>query len=222
MRKKALNILVLHAFLAGFIVWSIPTFAGNTVIFGEPELLPDFKLLDHNDKAFTKLNFKNQWSLMFFGYTSCPDVCPATLGILDTASSMINSKTGKNELPVKVIMVSLDPIRDTPEKLKEYIKYFNKDFIAVTGNKRSEVVLLTYPLGVDFDFEDAKTNLPIEDYDKLTKEDDYLVNHFGGIFIVDPMERVTAIVLPPHDPDKLASLFQYIRKTSSNDQEASK
>lgn len=220
MTKRVTGVLVI-SFSLWALMWSHTIIAGNVMIFGDPELLPKFALLDHNTQPFTKTNFQNQWSLMFFGYTSCPDVCPTTLGVLDTASSMINSKPDKDKFPVKVIMVSLDPVRDTPKKLKEYIKYFNNDFVAVTGVNNGEVIRLTHPIGVEFDFEDSKTNLPIEDYEKLTKDDDYLVHHFGGIFVIDPMAQVTAIVFPPHDPEKLVSLFRYIRDTYAKDQKNS-
>ena len=190
-----------------------PTFAGNVMLFGNPETLPEFVLLDQNGNSFTKQELEKQWSLIFFGYTSCPDVCPTTLGVLDTVTSLIKAKPGKDNLPVKSIFVSLDPVRDTPRVLRDYIKYFNDDFVAVTGKNNSDIDRLTYPIGVKYDFEDIKTNLPIEDVSKLSKDSEYLVNHFAGIFIIDPSARVAAIVFPPHEAEQFIKIFTFIRQS---------
>lgn len=180
-------------------------------VFEDPRKLPEFSLLDQDNQPFTKQRLEEQWSIIFFGYTSCPDVCPTTLGVMDGASSLIKADPGDDNLPTQFIFVSVDPVRDTPLRLKEYIKYFNTDFIAATGKSNNDVDQLSKPMGAIYDFEDIKTNLPIRDVSKLSEGGGYLVNHFAGIYIIDPSARIAAVIFPPHDEKRFARIFRIIR-----------
>ena len=88
-----------------------------------------FTLVDHNGKPFTQENLKGKYTLLYFGYTFCPDVCPTELSILAEALNQI----GELRKQVRVVMVSVDPERDTPEALKEYMSNFGPEFIGLTG-----------------------------------------------------------------------------------------
>ena len=181
-------------------------------VLENPRLLPEFTLLDQNGKSFTRAQLKNQWSVIFFGYTSCPDVCPTTLGVMDTAASLINAKPTQNNQPVRFIFASVDPVRDTPAHLKEYIKYFNSDFIAITGKNNTDIDRLSTPIGATYNYEDTKTSQPIRDMSTLSKDGEYLVNHFAGIYIIDPSASVSAVVSPPHDAERFTKVFTIIRR----------
>lgn len=190
--------------------------AGNTMVFGVPEPLPEFALIDQNGKPFTKLELEKQWSFMSFGYTSCPDACPTTLGVMETVFDLIKAESSNDDYPVKSILVSLDPVRDTPQHLKEYIQYFGDNFLGVTGIDNNDLNRLAYPIGVEYGFVDTKTNLPIEDISTLSKDREYLLSHFSGVFIIDPSARVAAIVFPPHEAEGFVKIFTFIRQSSVN------
>lgn len=91
----------------------------------------DFRLLDHQGKARTLADFKGKAVLLFFGYTHCPDVCLTTLSEL----AMVQKKLGGDAARVQVLFVTLDPARDTPEKLASFVTYFDKDFLALYGDE---------------------------------------------------------------------------------------
>jgi len=194
-----------------------PILAGNIVIYDEPRNLPKFTLIDHDGKSFTRTALEKQWSLVFFGYTSCPDVCPMTLGVLERVMGLIKADAVVGKSKVRVIFASLDPLRDTPKILKDYIGYFGDNFIGITGENKGEIDKLTGPIGMKYDFEDAKTNEPIMNVSELSAEKEYLVNHFSGIFIIDPKARMSAVVYPPHDEKRLVKILSFIYKSYMNE-----
>jgi len=154
--------------------------------------LPDFTFVDHNEQEFKKENFLGKWSLVFFGYTNCPDVCPTSLSILDKVARDKNTPDD-----VQYIFASVDPKRDTPKILKEYVDYFNEKFIGVTGESE-ELNKFKEPLGV------------IYDYEGDTNSDDYIVNHFAAIYIIDPSGKQRAYILPPHKVSQVGKAFRLI------------
>ncbi len=90
----------------------------------------DFALFDHHGNKRTLADFRGQAVLLFFGYTHCPDVCLTTLSDL----SMVKQRLGNDAARVQVLFVTLDPARDTPEKLAGFVTYFDKDFLALYGD----------------------------------------------------------------------------------------
>jgi len=104
----------------------------GAVVLDQPRIFSDFELLDHRGETFNIARMQDIWTIVFFGFTNCPDICPTTLAILnDTYSKMKDSEKER----LQIVMISLDSERDTVEKLAEYVPYFNKEFIGVTGNK---------------------------------------------------------------------------------------
>ncbi len=99
------------------------------------KVLQPFKLTDHNNTVFDENRLQNKWNFVFFGYTSCPDVCPTTLFVLNSIHKLLSDETGNAPDDIQVVFISVDPARDTPEKLAEYVTYFNKDFISATADK---------------------------------------------------------------------------------------
>lgn len=160
-------------------------------IISPPITLPDTNLIDQEGSPFHLKSLKGHWSLLFFGYTHCPDICPTTLTNMNQVA-----KTAGNE-DIKYIFVTLDPQRDTPEKLKEYVHYFNTDFIALTGDKKN-IDQLAEAVGVIYEFSNNDSN-------------SYEVNHYSAILVVDPQGRLRAHILPPHPASKMVNVITKIR-----------
>jgi len=110
--------------------------------------LPDFTLIDQHGKTLTKSALIGHWTYLYFGYTHCPDVCPTTLTALAAMDKLMHGKIADKDRP-EVIFISVDPARDTPATLAEYVPYFNPRFVGATGSP-AQLESLTKPLGINF------------------------------------------------------------------------
>lgn len=174
----------------------VPEGFPGTVLPGG-KALPEFSLQDDQGQPFVPASLLGKWTLMFFGYTHCPDVCPTTLGTLKNAwDELSQSAAGVEDL--QVVFVSVDPERDTLEHLQEYVDYFDPAFSGVTGSP-DELMTLSRSLGAIY----AKT--------KPDDNGDYLVDHTAAIFVIDPQGRFSALLSPPHDAGKIASAMATLR-----------
>jgi protein SCO1/2 len=157
--------------------------AGNT--------LPDFALLDQEGAPADKTVFEGQWDVVFFGFTNCPDICPATMTVLGQAKRQLEAE-GLQPLP-RVVLVSVDPERDTPEAMARYIGYFGDDNLGLTG-ELAEVRKLTDALGIFF----QKAG---------DEEAAYVVDHSTVVLVIDPQGRLKALFSTPHTvPDLVHDL----------------
>jgi protein SCO1 len=156
--------------------------------------LPEIALIDHDGRAFTTANLRGDFHLLFFGFTNCPDVCPLTLQLLSSAVERIAAAAG--EAP-QVVFVSVDPQRDTPERIRQYVHAFNPSFLGVTGDDAALAPLLS-ALGVA---------VQRHEHDGAH----YNVVHNGTVYLVGPRSEVIAVSSPPHDPHQLARDFGNIR-----------
>ena len=153
--------------------------------------LPDFSLIDQRGAPFGPRNFDGHWSLMFFGYTNCPDFCPTTLVTL--AAMEKNLRAGHVSGP-QVVFISVDAKRDTPQQLAKYVPYFDPTFIGVTASDQPTIEALARKLGV------AVALVPSPD-------GGYTVDHSGAIFVVDPAGKIAAILTGPFTADALQADF---------------
>src|SRR2546425_7840579 len=113
-------------------------------LFPDPKPLTAFALTDDNNRVFDLARLKGKWSFLFFGFTHCPDVCPTTLAVLAPARENLAKNTaGAEDLPF--VFVSVDPNRDTPGKLRQYVEYFDATFLGVTGDKPQIAKLARQP-----------------------------------------------------------------------------
>jgi protein SCO1/2 len=160
----------------------------NATILSPSRELPSFRLIDQDGRALAPDFLQGQWSLVFFGFTHCPDVCPTTLA---TLARMRKQLTGleSTEQP-RVVFVSVDPERDTPPRLKEYVRFFDPGFIGATGTP-DEVQKVAKAFSVPF----MKVPLP---------GGGYTVDHGAGVFVIAPSGRIVAYASPPLVPDVLA------------------
>ena len=135
---------------------------------------------------------------MFFGYTHCPDVCPLAMQVMKNVwNNPELKKLTENNL--KMIFVSVDPDRDTPELLKSYVQYYNPKFIGVTG-KAEQIDNITGQLGILYGFDDPNEN------------GDYNVSHSGQIILIDPQGNMRGVFSPPLNPLSIAKDFLAIKK----------
>ena len=106
------------------------TRANGLFLFETPRDPGAFLLTDHHGAPFTRDALTNRWTLIFFGFTHCPDICPTTLAELAELKAQLVD-TEANDL--QVVMLTVDPARDTPARLADYVPYFHPDFLGVTG-----------------------------------------------------------------------------------------
>jgi len=156
----------------------------GALVYEEPVILQPFSLMDHRGQTFTQENLKGQWSLIFFGFTACPDICPLTLTELSQFYRQLQEETpGDN---TSVIMVSVDPGRDSTEKLAQYMSSFHEDFIGLNGAyediagfaRQLFVAHEPPPAQVAADDPHAGHSMPA-----VT---DYLIDHSGNVLIINP------------------------------------
>lgn len=160
--------------------------------FGEhSRALPEFELIDQNNNKLTRSDFEGKWHLFFFGYTHCPDICPASLQTMADMVKLIDDRDVENSL--QVVFVSVDPARDTPEVLKPYIEYFNRDFIGASATPEA-LERLTGALGIAYFID--KTD---------AEQQDYEVGHSSGFLLINPEVEFSGLFSAPHDSGKIAN-----------------
>lgn len=142
------------------------------LIYPKKNRLPAFQFVNQDNHFFTNEHFFERWNLIFIGYTNCPDVCPNTLNQM---TQLYNSLDVETQKKFQFILLSVDPERDTPDHLKNYLDYFHEDFIGVSGDKTQ----------ID------KTVKALGGVYSLNKEEGefYTVDHSARIFIVGPEAR---------------------------------
>ncbi len=196
MRTKLLLICVALAAAAsgGFLAYVAGEAASEPpqtdgVILDQPRLIPEVSMRDHHGERWTPDQFEGDWTLVFFGFTNCPDVCPETMIKMNRVDSQL--RANGDVTPPRVLFVSVDPKRDTPDRLADYVPYFNEDFLGVTGN-REDIAKLSEAMGVPF-------MPPAEE-----GADDYLVDHGASLTLVGPDGHIRAFFTTPHDADRIA------------------
>ena len=166
----------------------------GTVVFEAPRSFQMAELTDHNGKIYNNGSQKGQWTLMYFGYTFCPDICPITLSQLNGMDKQLKQDNINLAQQMRYVLVSVDPRRDTVEKLKGYVPYFNKDFIGVTGEVKN-IHDLTVQLNMPY--------TPV-----LDPEDEfYLVDHGANLAIINPAGEYHGFIRPPLEPAKLTRIM---------------
>lgn len=157
------------------------------VLLDEPRPVRDFELLDEDAEAFGREQLEGHWTAIFPGFTNCPDICPTTLGVLRTAYETL----GDHVDSWQVIFLSVDPERDRPEALREYVGYFSEDFKALTGDKDT-IGQLAADLSVAYQYTPNENG-------------GYTVDHTAAIVLIDPQGRVAGFLQPPYRPDSLSA-----------------
>ncbi len=151
-----------------------------------PRRFSDFELTDHRGEPFTQESLKGKWTLIFFGYTHCPDICPVTMSML---GKVYKGMKPEEQQELQVVLASLDHERDTPESMAQYVSYFHPDFIGATGDQYKMLKLAT------------ELNVA---YAKMPRADgDYTIDHSGNVILINPYGHFHGYLRPPFEDGSL-------------------
>lgn len=192
-----IGVVLLVAFIGG--IWAALTIAPPQTTASEPQYryyqpypaareLSDFTFNRANGQTLTRADLNGHWTLVFLGYTHCPDICPTTLAALNKVYPQLT--TLSPELPVQIMFLSVDPNRDTPERLAAYKAYFNDDFIAATAD-HGQVFPFVRSIGMMYAISES------------TEADDYLVDHSGSIVVIGPDATARGRFKPQSSPGQV-------------------
>ncbi len=168
--------------------------AENATILPQPRQLAAFDLIDQDGRAFSVEQLRQGWTIVFFGFTQCPDVCPTTLTVLAQTKKQLADLPPAQQ--PRVLLISVDPERDTPAVLKPYVTFFDPTFRGATGTLEGVQQAAT-AFGVPY----QKMPLP---------GGGYTMDHGGGVFIVAPDGGLAAYSSAPHVADVLARDFRKV------------
>lgn len=202
-RKFFIILLILLLGLAAGVALYYFTHAQRTYNLSEQDMkhatllkqsrpLQSFSLLTMQGKPFTREMLKGQWSLVFFGFTHCPSICPTTLATLNQVYKKLEMG-GLKKLP-RVIFVSVDPERDRPEVLQKYLSHFNPHFLGITGDEK-QINLLAKDLGAVY--------MEVEGPDQ-----EYTIDHSATVFVINPKGDFYALFSSPEKADEMVADLQ--------------
>lgn len=173
-----------------------PELPEHARMLSTPRPIPAVPATDHTGAPFGAEDFQGHWTVAFFGFTYCPDICPTTLHLLAEARRMLDDLPQEDR--PQIMMISVDPGRDAPARLAEYVPYFHPEFrgLHVAAQHLPE---LTRSFGAAYAY------TPLGD-------DNYTVDHTASIFLVDRQGRVAAVFPTPHTAAGIASDLRRIIK----------
>lgn len=157
-------------------------------LLAPPRALPAFTLSDQNGATFTNAQLQGHWTLIFPGFTSCPDICPTTLAQLREVEKQLGESAGQ----LQVALLSIDPQRDTPEKLKLYVSSFSPRFIGLNAPE-PQLKELAQALGVAYVRVEGKS------------ADSYTMDHSAALILLNPQGQLAGFLTPPFDPALIAA-----------------
>ncbi|WP_346841416.1 SCO family protein [Metapseudomonas otitidis] len=156
------------------------------VLLPQPRTVPAISLTDQDGKPIAMNELKDKWSLLFFGYTFCPDICPTTLAQMRELKGLLPEAARDR---VRIVMVSVDPNRDTPQQLKQYLGYFDPTFLGATGELAS-IQKLANAVSIPF--------IPAD-----TSKENYTVDHSGNLVVIGPDGTQRGFIRAPLNNQKL-------------------
>ncbi len=187
-KKLIIGAVLGVALAAGTIVAlrsQVPDTPTSALVLPAPNPVPAFSLQNQYGEPVDQSVFEGQWDLVFFGFTHCPDICPATLQILASAKKVLADK-GSEPQP-RIVLVSVDPERDSPELMEQYVGHFGDGNLGLTGTLE-ETRKLTDGLGIYFE--------------KHTGDgDSYAVDHSAAVLVIDPDGGFHSLFSAPHVVD---------------------
>lgn len=161
-------------------------------LFPSPRVLPAFSLQQANGKPFTRTQLQGHWTLVFLGFTHCPDVCPTTLAQLASAQKQWAALPAATR--PRVLFVSADPERDSPQLLAQYAQAFHPDTLTATA-ALPRLQAFTRSLSLVF--------MKVPGSSGAT--DDYSIEHSAALVLLDPQARMAGVVQPPFDVKGIAA-----------------
>lgn len=198
-----LGLLLGQKFLGG--TPRLPWPPTQTITFyPQPRPLPRFSLRQSDGTQLVPGELNGHWTLVFLGFTFCPDVCPTTL--TDLAVAQRQWESVPESLRPRVLFVSVDPQRDPPARLGEYAHAFHKDTLAATADEPS---LERFATALGFVFQ----KVPGKNF--AQNPNDYSMDHSAGIAVLDPQGRLAGLIRPPLDPKAIAADLQQLTKVTA-------
>jgi protein SCO1/2 len=168
--------------------------ANGLYLMDPPRDFGEFALRDHRGQPFTPSALEGHWTLVFFGFTYCPDVCPTTMAFLD---QFVGELEGTEVEDTEVVMISVDPARDTVEQLATYVPFFNPDFTGVTGEFLD---LFRVATALNTPFRRAPG-----------QGDDYQVDHSANVVLINPRGHYHGFFKAPLDLAKMKVTYRAAR-----------
>ena len=151
-----------------------------------PRQLSGFHLINDQNMNFAIDDFKGRWSILFFGFTFCPDICPLTMKQLSNVKEELKDKANR----INFYLVSIDPDRDSPENLRMYLDNFDEEFIGLTG-EIDKIYKFSTQVNAPF--------FPVVN----SNEENYTVDHSGSLVLINPEGNYAGFFRAPHDQNKI-------------------
>ena len=192
----------------------------GVTIYPQARTLRDFQLLDQQGEFFTKVDLQGHWSLVFFGFTHCPDICPLTMAELGQFYAGLDFN---QDVKPRVLLVTVDPEQDNPESMAAYLANYNEEFIGLSGDPEqiSQLAAQLY-VGYGDAVESAAatataTATASHEHDARPAEDDaaqgnYLIEHSAHIAVINPQGDYYAVMRAPHRDQDLIKAFRELVK----------
>ena len=188
-KQAAIPYLLLTAALAGGLLWheseTVPGL-GRSVITGQADVGGPFRLTDQNGKAVSDADFRGRYMLIYFGYSFCPDVCPTTLSVMAQALDRLGGESRR----VTPIFITIDPERDTPQVLGDYMKAFGPNFVGLTGSAAA--------------IKDVEKKYRVYAVKKPLEKGGYGMDHSSVMYLMGPDGKMISFYDEAISPDDLA------------------
>lgn len=183
-------VLALLAGLIGFHYWQQQHEPEHTLLYPQARTLADFQLQSHTGSAVSREALYGQWTLAFVGYTYCPDICPLTLAQLAGVHEELQQHVAE---PLGIWFVSVDPNRDTPEQLANYVHYFDQAAVLGVTAGHDQLFPFVRQLGLMYAM-------------SSTTEEHYLVDHSASIVLINPQGQLVAMFKPELAPGRVPTV----------------
>lgn len=196
LKALSLGLIAAVAAIAGLVVASFVLDPGAPeagelsagTLLPQGRALPDFALVGGDGQPFTKAALDGKWSVIFVGFTHCPDICPNTLGLLKT----VHRQLAEQQRELQVVLLSVDPERDSPEILARYVSHFDPSFVGATGAV-AELDKLGSAMGFVYMKSPGAT------------PDSYTVDHSSALILINPQGQVAGYFTQPLKVDALVT-----------------
>lgn len=167
-------------------------------VVSPPRPLSEFKLVDSDERPFTARNLVNHWTFIVFGFTYCPDICPSTLAVLtEFREALTRELTAAQD--VNIILVTVDPERDTPAILKQYVQHFDPHFMGLSGTD-TNIRNLANQLGASYEITNRNAS------------EGYTVSHSASLYLIDPQARHYATYVAPLEAASIAQRLSVFKQ----------
>ena len=168
----------------------------GAMVLQQPRRFSDFELVNQKGERFDRQELLGKWTLLFPGFTFCPDICPTTLATLNRLYSALDEDERRN---LQVVFLTIDPERDTPQQLDAYVSYFNPEFLGLTGTP-AQILNLATQLSVVY------SKVPLEG-------DDYTMDHSSNVVIINPRGDYHGFFRPPLDESAMRQAWRSMVKS---------